>query len=462
MARQEPLPEGITRLASPRLPYIWLVLAVAGLAGLSNVAGEQILQRLAELGDAPAAPVLAALVLFALCSFASFYATQGTPLPSFVVAIALGIAGHALFAPIVANPTALASLVTASAAVILFSGGLEMPLRDFLRLFVKIALLAVPGVILTGYVFSQVVGGMGPALGLAISPTVVILLGAILASTDPAAIIPVLQNVQFKRRATKDIVVAESALNDVVGTLLTSAFLKLPIAALTVTAAYEALAAPATYRFLAEQTGYGVLFGLVGYVLLWILARIKRRHSVRYGADQVYFLATPIIAFTGATALGGSGFLAAFVAGLLFHGEEHMEEIERFFYQVIDGVAKPVIFLLVGALVDARALIAYAPLGIAAGLVFMFVLRPAMVFAMLGIYSLFPNSSRGLTVKELLFFSFVRETGAIPAVLLVTAVARVTPPVDGLVEIGMWVILLTLVIAPPLTPYVARKLGVAE
>jgi hypothetical protein len=35
-------------------------------------------------------------------------------------------------------------------------------------------------------------------------------------------------------------------------------------------------------------------------------------------------------------------------------------------------------------------------------------------------------------------------------------------PVNGLVEIGMWVILLTLVIAPPLTPYVARKLGVAD
>ncbi len=46
--------------------------------------------------------------------------------------------------------------------------------------------------------------------------------------------------------------------------------------------------------------------------------------------------------------------------------------------------------------------------------------------------------------------------------LLVTAVARLNTPVEGLVEIGMWVILLTLVLAPPLTPWVARKLGVAE
>jgi cell volume regulation protein A len=139
-----------------------------------------------------------------------------------------------------------------------------------------------------------------------------------------------------------------------------------------------------------------------------------------------------------------------------------MREIEHFFAQVIDGVAKPAIFLLVGALVDVHSLMAFAPIGIAAGLLFMFVLRPAMVFLMLGIYALFPNSKRGLSVNELLFVSFVRETGAIPAVLLVTAVARMTVPVNGLVEVGMWVILLTLVVAPPLTPFVARKLGVAE
>src|SRR5262249_39097388 len=159
-----------------------------------------------------------------------------------------------------------------------------------------------------------------------------------------------------------------------------------------------------------------------------------------FGADQVYFLATPILAFVGASVFGGSGFLAAFVAGLLFHTEEHMAGIERFFLQVIDGVAKPAIFVLLGALVDLHSLIAYAPIGIVVALIFMFVVRPIMVFLMIGAYGLVPGT-RGLSFKELLFISFVRETGAIPAVLLVTAVARVSAPVNGLVEIGMWVIL---------------------
>ncbi|HTT98144.1 MAG TPA: cation:proton antiporter [Rhizomicrobium sp.] len=452
----------IATIASPRLPYVWLVLAIAVLAAVSNYLGADILSRLAALEDAPSAPILAALVLFALCSFASFYATRDTPLPSFVVAIALGVAGHGLFAPIVANTSALSAIVTASAAIILFSGGLEMPLREFIRFLVKIALLAFPGVIFTGYALSFVVGEMGPEFGIVLSTAVVTLLGAILASTDPAAIIPVLEHVKFKRRAPKDIVVAESALNDVVGTLLTSAFLKLPLAGITLAAAYAALATPETARFLAEQSVFGLLFGFAGFVMLWLLARIKRRHVLRYGADQVYFLAIPILAFVGAAIFGGSGFLAAFVAGLLFHVEEHMHEIERFFYQVIDGVAKPAIFLLVGALVDVHALIAYAPLGIAAALIFMFVIRPAMVFLMLGVYALLGNNPRGLSRNELLFISFVRETGAIPAVLLVTAMSRMTAPMSGLVEIGMWVILITLVLAPPLTPWVARRLGVAD
>jgi NhaP-type Na+/H+ or K+/H+ antiporter len=444
------------------LSYGAIALAVAALALLSFGAGEHILGWLSARADAPAAPLLAALVLFALCSVVSFHAARGTALPSFVVAIALGIAGRPLFAPIVADSTVLAALVTGSAAIVLFSGGLEMPLKDFLRLFVKIALLAVPGVLITGAAISWAVIGAGAAWGFAVTPAVAILLGAILASTDPAAIIPVLQHLRFRRRDAKDIVVAESALNDVVGTLLTSAFLKLALATFTVGAAYAALISADTFGFLVEQLTWGVVFGVGGFVLLRLLSHMKRGHAAAYGADQVYFLAAPIIAFVGAAAFGGSGFLAAFLAGLLFESAEHLREIERFFYQVVDGVAKPVIFLLVGALVDVHALIAYAPLGIAAALILMFVIRPAMVFLVLGVYAFRPQKQGGLSLYELLFVSSVRETGAIPAVLLVTVVSRVSGRTDGLVEIGMWVILLTLIIAPPLTPMIARKLGVAE
>ncbi len=442
------------------IPYVGLTAVIVLLGGVSFGAGDVIVGRLAALDDMPIAPELASIVLFGLCSFASFYATRNTPLPSFVVAIALGMAGHRLFAPIVDNPAILASLVTASAAVILFGGGLEMPLRDFVRLFLKIALLAFPGVLITGFALSLTVGALTRMMGFVIAPAVVILLGAILASTDPAAIIPVLENVRFKRRDPKDIVVAESALNDVVGTLLTSVFLKLSLATTTLAAAYAALASANTAVFLFRQSVFGIAFGVLGFGLLTLLSRMKKGHQgATFGADHIYFLAIPILSFVAAATFGGSGFLAAFVAGLLFKAEDHMHEIERFFFQTIDGVAKPIIFLLVGALVDIQALIRFAPIGILAALAFMFVIRPLMVFLVLGPFVW--KKTNGLSLNELLFISFVRETGAIPAVLLVTAVARLAAPVSGLVEIGMWVILLTLTLSPPLTPLVARRLGVA-
>jgi NhaP-type Na+/H+ and K+/H+ antiporter len=184
-------------------PHLWLIASIGLLAAVSYGFGDRLLAYLVSLKDAPAEEVLALVVLFGSCSVASHYATWKTPVPSFAVAIAMGIAGHRLFQPILNNPTLLSSLVTSSAALILFGGGLEMPLRDFMRLFVKIALLAFPGVVVTGFALSIAVGLVGNVVGLGVIPAVAILLGAILASTDPAAIIPVVEHLRFKRRDTK-------------------------------------------------------------------------------------------------------------------------------------------------------------------------------------------------------------------------------------------------------------------
>jgi NhaP-type Na+/H+ and K+/H+ antiporter len=158
--------------------------------------------------------------------------------------------------------------------------------------------------------------------------------------------------------------------------------------------------------------------------------------------------------------MGGSGYLAAFVAGLIFHITEHLKQTEKFFNNLVDGFMKPIIFILLGALVDLPSLIAYAPIGISVALIFMFIIRPIAVFLSLGAFKYFGNEK--LTIRDLLFISFVRETGAIPAVLMLTIVALGLPGVEGLVEIGMWSILLTLIIEPLLTPTVAKLLNVAE
>lgn len=184
--------------------------------------------------------------------------------------------------------------------------------------------------------------------------------------------------------------------------------------------------------------------------------------------DSAFFLFVPLMIFALALAFHGSGYLAAFIVGLLFTVHHKIRNSEHFFNQVVEGYMKPMIFILLGALIDIGALMDYAGVGIIIALVFMFVIRPITVFVSLSAY-LFVRGKQKMTVQELLFISFVRETGAIPAVLLVTLQSQMSnsPALaqflgHGMLEIGMWVILLSLIIEPMFTPLVAKKLGVAE
>jgi cell volume regulation protein A len=102
----------------------------------------------------------------------------------------------------------------------------------------------------------------------------------------------------------------------------------------------------------------------------------------------------------------------------------------------------------------------YVGIGVVAALVFMFVIRPIVVFSSLLPWMVQKKSL--LTWREALFLSFIRETGAIPAVLILTVVATGIESAEFVFAIGMWVILLTLTIEPPLTPLLARRLEVAK
>lgn len=396
-------------------------------------------------------------------SFCAFYLPTSTPVPSFVVAMLLGMVAQPLLEPIVHQHAVLNVLVGVGASLILFGGGLETPFGNFKKLFWKIISLSFPGLFITAFLFSAIVLFLGSISGTAISVVVAVLLGAVLSSTDPASIIPILKQLRFHNRDTKDIIISESAMTDVTGTLMTVAFVAILAAGGTLgtlMTSYEALFSFETGVFLLKNVGYGILFGLIGFVLLDMLTRFKKEHSQEFEVDAAYFFFVPLVVFAVTLSLGGSGYLAAFIVGLLYVLSEHLSDTAHFFNHMVDGFLKPIIFLLLGALVDINSMLSYAVIGILAALIFMFVIRPMTVFLTLAPFSLRKKQPQ-LTLKELLFISFVRETGAIPAALLITIVGAGIPNLDGLLPIGMWVILITLIVQPPLTSVVAKWLGVA-
>ncbi len=444
------------------LPYLQLGFALA-ITMTINHFGPEILHFLNHGSEASLLLAFFSFASLAVLSFVVFHLSQNTVLPPFVVAIFFGLGAQTILSPVVDNKIVLSDVVAFGATLILFSGGLETPFTNFKKLFLKIASLSFPGLLITAILFGATVTMLNNWFGLTIGLPVAILLGAVLASTDPAAIIPILKGLRFKNRDTKDIIISESALTDVTGTLLTVAFLGIIVAGKnfdSIGAWYGALATGESLLILGKQILFGVLFGLIGFGLLYGLSKLKERHRAEYEADAAFFLFVPIVIFTFAVPFGGSGYLAAFIAGLLYVLTKHLHETERFFNHTIEGFLKPTIFLLLGALVNVQSLLEYAWIGIIAALVFMFVIRPFSVFVSLILFRWFGKEK--LSTKEMVFISFVRETGAIPAVLLVTIVSLGLPGMEALVPIGMWVILLTLIIEPPLTPWLAAKLKIAE
>jgi NhaP-type Na+/H+ or K+/H+ antiporter len=221
------------------------------------------------------------------------------------------------------------------------------------------------------------------------------------------------------------------------------------------------LAQKPTYDALALQIISGILVGYLGFAILKSFYHKNTQaedNPEQHNADPALLVSIPIFTFVLGNALGGAGFLAAFVSGLLSDVVGNLRKASHFYENLLDHLIKPFIFIVLGALVPIETLIQLAPIGILAGILFMFVIRPAVVFI-----SLLPWIIQSkFNLQDLLFLSFIRETGIIAAILLIIATTYDVIQSEFVIAIGMWIILLTLIIEPPLTPWVAKKIGVAE
>lgn len=446
-----------------RISSFLLVVLLLGVLGAAVALMPQVYAIIDVSHDREILLIFFEIALLFFLSFIVSGLGRIAKLPSFVIALVVGVLAQDILLSITQNNVLLGAIVAFGATVILFGGGLEVPSKNFLRLCPKIFLLSSLGLGLTAILLSMTFQAFAPLSPVALSIPVIVLLGAVLSSTDPAAIIPILRGLRFRTKETKDLIISESAVTDVTGTLLTMVFLGLISASValgSIMDAYAYLFSSAVAIQLFKEIFFGVLCGGIGFALLEFLHIRRRKGGSEDTADVAFFIAVPLLAFFMATLLGGSGYLAAFIAGLLMHMTEHLGETEHFFNHLIDGFLKPIIFILLGALVNFQDLWQYAGIGLLSALVFMFVIRPLAVFM-----SLFPwllLKKGHMSWRELVFISFVRETGAIPAVLLVTVVSSGIENLEGLVPIGMWIILATLVLEPPLTPWLAEKLQIGE
>jgi len=396
--------------------------------------------------------------------FIGYYINRIAPktiIPSFVWAIFAGMALQPVLSFFMEDIEGLKVIMEVFGAIILFAGGLEIPFQNFKKWFLPIATLSLVGVILTSIGFSFIIYGLMNFLGefdAALIPSMLIL-SAALSSTDPTAIIPTLNMLKFKRPEIKQIAISESALTDVSGSVFTRFLILALITAPKINNGilnyFVPLLQKSTYDAFALQIISGILVGYLGFLMIKNFY-YSQNHDEE--SDPALLISIPIFTFVLGNILSGAGFLAAFTSGLMSDTIGGMKKVSRFYESLLNHLIKPFIFIILGALVPISILVDLAPIGIISGLIFMFILRPIVVFVTLSPWWF----KHMFKLKDLLFLSLIRETGIIAAILIVIAATFDIIQSDFVIAIGMWIILMTLIIEPPLTPWLAKKIGVAE
>ena len=322
---------------------------------------------------------------------------------------------------------------------ILFSGGIDTDWRDVRRVATPALVLATGGVLISAGIMA-----LAANLLLGFSPYQGFLLGAIIASTDAAAVFAILRSTGLDLHGdVPALIEVESGSNDPMAIFLVGAALMF----ITVPDFSPITLVP---QFLLQMVlGAAVGFG-AGYLLPEILKRSQYRHG---GLAFVISIAAALIAYGLASVLGGNGFLAAYVAGLTAGNRTYRAStIVSTFQDGLAWLAQVVMFLTLGLLITPSNLTGVIVPGLAITFILMFIARPVSVFVCLA-----PFRQFGWRAK--LFVSWAGLRGAVPIVLATFPIVAGVPSAFTIFNIVFFVVLLSSVIQGPTINSLANRLG---
>ncbi|HET7477903.1 MAG TPA: sodium:proton antiporter [Rubrobacteraceae bacterium] len=375
-------------------------------------------------------------------------------LPEMIVLVAMGALIGPSILGLVANPLGSVGsqlLFNIGVALILFHGGVGISLRVISKTAVGLGLLVLPGVLLTALIVALAVA---PVFGVALP--IALMVGAVLAATDPAILIPLFERIKLRPKVSQT-VIAESAFNDPVGTVLT-----LTVAGV-VSSGHFTVSGPALD--FGRELVLGTLIGVGAGLILAVLVASSARIGIWDEAPGVAILAVVALVYFSNEALHGSGYLAAFVMGLIVgnmdefklgQSEEHGKLLEDFAAQTAQ-IATLLVFVTLGLNLPFDALGKYFFGGLIIMAVFIFVARPVAVLA-----CLLPDRRGQWTWKEIIFLSWCRETGVVPAAVGALLLADKVPGAQLAVSMVALAVCATLLLQATTAGFVASKLGLIE
>jgi len=374
--------------------------------------------------------------LVLLCSVIAALIASRAGLPSLLLFLGLGLLLGENGLGVRFDDAQLAQNLGSSAlAVILVEGGLTTQWSDVKRVLGPAGLLATLGVGI-----SVVATAAGAHLLLGLDWQLALLLGAIVSSTDAAAVFSVLRRIPLPKRVS-GLLEAESGFNDAPTVILVTLFSATPMSIEPL-----GIALNLVYQL--------VVGGVIGLVVGWGGAVALPR--LAFPASGLYPLATfglGIIAFAAAGAAGASGILAAYLSGMVLAdvGQIPHRATTRSFAEGLAWLAQISLFILLGLLVTPSELGGEVLPARVVGLVLLLIARPLSVVPFLTAYR--------VPWRHQVFISWAGLRGAVPIVLTAfPIVAGVQDSHRVLNIVFVLVFLLTLIQGPSLPP-LARLLG---
>lgn len=279
---------------------------------------------------------------------------------------------------------------------ILFSGGLDTEWTNIQQAMPISLSLATVGVMLTALlmgIFAQIALGFGLAEG--------ILLGATMASTDAAAVFSILSGKSGQlKQSLKSILELESGSNDPMAVFLTLGMLEL------LTHPEQSIASLIPLFFVQMFVG-GVVGVGSSYLIRYVINRIRLEYD---GLYSVLSIACVLSVYSLTSVLGGNGFLAIYLAGLLLGRQDFIHKTSLMnFHDGLAWLMQISMFLVLGLQVFPSRLIEVAPAGLLTAAMLILVARPVSVFLL--------TAPTAITKNEKLFLSWVGLRGAAPIIL---------------------------------------------
>lgn len=329
------------------------------------------------------------------------------------------------------------SLGTLALAMILFDGGLQTPFKAIKQVWLPASTLATLGVLITG-----AVTGLAATYILDIPLLQGMLLGAIVGSTDAAAVFALLRNAGIhlnkKLKATLEI---ESASNDPMAIFLTVGLLEVLVNDME----------PGTGLLIMflSQMGLGAAVGLgVGWLSVKLINRVQ---LVAAGLYPVLVAACGLLSFGITANIGGSGFLAVFITGVVIGNSRFVFQRSTFLFH--DGLAwlsQITMFVVLGLLITPSSLLDVWFEGLIIALVLIFVARPIAVAPVLVLF--------GFNIREITLVSWVGLRGSVPIILAIFPLIFGLPGAALIFNVVFFVVLISATLQGSTLSWMARKL----